>query len=454
MIDETPRPYKSKSPCDAPRIAISSSVTAEHVFLRRGAMLPSKYRGGGLQFCGRPSPLHDDRHAVPHGRRAANWPARLPAAPASLRAAAEISRAEVTGAELGSLAIAFHPGKIRPGAYSFVVGTAGSATLVLQTVLPALLQADGPSTIALEGGTHNPFAPPFDFLARAFLPLVNRMDLRHGEARAPGLHPWRREAHVDIDPAPRLHRLDLLERGPLRALCGRALVASVGERVAERELVVLGERLRIPSESLHREVLTNGPGNVVFVEVDSEHVTEVFTAFGERGVPAEIVATRAADEALGYLGAEVPVGEHLAEQLLVPMALAGGGAFRTGRAFLAHPPHAGRRDPRVPPLETRMTQVARSPGRSSGSALTAFRPRGAADLGDGEPCICVPAVDRGERSRQHPVDVERPSRWSISCWSIRAGQPLISRATGVPRLVEPGELDREVSLTGPRTRRR
>ena len=72
-----------------------------------------------------------------------------------------------------------------------------------------------------------------------------------------------------------------------------------------------------------------GPGNVVLLEVESEHVTEVFTGFGAPGVGAERVAQDAVTEARAYLAAGVPIGPHLADQLLVPIALAGGGAFRT-----------------------------------------------------------------------------------------------------------------------------
>src|SRR5262245_8861795 len=93
----------------------------------------------------------------------------------AVNAAAQVGQAEVIGASVGSQELTFTPGKISPGDYTFAVGTAGSATLVLQTVLPALLTAAQPSFLTLEGGTHNPHAPPFDFLARAFLPLIGRM---------------------------------------------------------------------------------------------------------------------------------------------------------------------------------------------------------------------------------------------------------------------------------------
>lgn len=93
----------------------------------------------------------------------------------AVNAAATICTATVDGAAIGSRELTFTPEKAKPGEYTFSIGSAGSTTLVLQTVLPALLTADGPSSLTLEGGTHNPHAPPIDFLERTFLPLINRM---------------------------------------------------------------------------------------------------------------------------------------------------------------------------------------------------------------------------------------------------------------------------------------
>src|SRR5947209_9921690 len=92
--------------------------------------------------------------------------------------AAEIGSAKVDGAEVKSQAFTFVPGQIVPGEYTFSIGTAGSATLVLQTLLPPLMAASAPSMLTLEGGTHNVHAPPFDFLQKTFVPLLNRMGWR------------------------------------------------------------------------------------------------------------------------------------------------------------------------------------------------------------------------------------------------------------------------------------
>src|SRR5574340_332692 len=96
----------------------------------------------------------------------------------AVKAAVRIGCAKVEGAVMGSKYLEFTPREVRPGEYRYSVGTAGSATLVLQTVLPALMLAGAPSQLTLEGGTHNPWAPPFDFLDRAMLPILRRMGPR------------------------------------------------------------------------------------------------------------------------------------------------------------------------------------------------------------------------------------------------------------------------------------
>lgn len=250
----------------------------------------------------------------------------------AVRAAAEVGRAKVEGAAVGSRKLTFVPGAIRPGEYRFAVGTAGSATLVLQTVLPALLTAEGPSRLTLEGGTHNPWAPPFDFLRRAFLPVICRMGPKvEATLGRPGFYPaGGGRFTVDIEPQPALRRIDLLERGELVGCAARAIVSRLPLAIARREIKTIQDRMPLSEDCLTAEPVDSpGPGNCVTVEVRSRQITEVFCGFGRKGVSAEEVAGEAAGQAEEYLAAGVPVGRHLADQLLVPMALAGGGSFRT-----------------------------------------------------------------------------------------------------------------------------
>jgi RNA 3'-terminal phosphate cyclase (ATP) len=254
----------------------------------------------------------------------------------AVKAAAKIGQADVTGANIGSTQLTFTPGRVAPGSYQFAVGTAGSATLVLQSVLPALLISDdqGQSThLTLEGGTHNPFAPPFDFLAKAFLPLLDRMGARvDAKLERYGFYPAGGGRFViAITPSKRLEPIELDERGKILDRRAMALVAHLPRSIAERELGVVHKKLSWPQEWLKVESTTNspGPGNIVMLEIESEKVTEVFTGFGERGVAAEAVADQAVVAARRYLASDVAVGEHLADQLLLPMALARGGSFTT-----------------------------------------------------------------------------------------------------------------------------
>ncbi len=250
---------------------------------------------------------------------------------AAVRAAAEVSSAEVTGDQLGSQELTFVPGQVQPGIYRFDIGSAGSTSLVLQTLLPGLISADRPSRLCLSGGTHNPMAPPIDFLAKVFLPLLARQGPRvEVVLERYGFYPaGGGRVQVTIEPGP-LSRLELLHRGEVRRRRICAVVSRLPISIARREVETARRRLGWkPKETEVREVDSPGPGNVVCIEIHYEHVTEVFTGFGQRGIPAEKVAARVAAEAKRYLQAEVPVGEHLADQLLLPMALAGGGRFRT-----------------------------------------------------------------------------------------------------------------------------
>ena len=249
----------------------------------------------------------------------------------AVKAAAEICDAGIEGAALGSRALTFRPGRLAAGDYFFDIGTAGSCTLVLQTVLPPLLVAPGESSVRIMGGTHNPAAPPFDFLARSFLPLLARMGAEVSlELTRHGFYPrGGGEIRARIRPAARLEPLSLTSRGEFMGGHAESYIAALPLHVAHRELAVIGKALGWTHEQLFVRGLANdvGPGNAVTITLQYLNVTEVLTGVGEKGVRAEEVAEAPAMEARAYLAATAPVGAHLADQLLLPMVLAGGGEF-------------------------------------------------------------------------------------------------------------------------------
>lgn len=252
----------------------------------------------------------------------------------AVRAAVQVGCAQVEGDAIGSTAITFVPGTAKGCDYTFAIGTAGSTTLVLQTVLPALLTAAEPSTLEISGGTHNGNAPTVHFLQKAFVPAIERLGPRVGvELVRHGFYPaGGGMIRVRIEPSKSLAPIEILERGRTTRRLAVASVAGLSGSIAKRELTVIANRLTFDEHELRIEQLPDacGPGNVIGIELESEHAAEVFTGFGERGVSAEKVAGRVAADVRRYLALDAPVGEHLADQLLLPMALAGGGAFRTG----------------------------------------------------------------------------------------------------------------------------
>jgi RNA 3'-terminal phosphate cyclase (ATP) len=250
----------------------------------------------------------------------------------SIEAARVVSNADVTGATLGSKEITFRPRTVTGGERTFSVGTAGSTTLVLQTVLPALLRASEPSTLVLEGGTHNPAAPPFEFLAWSFLPVLARMGAKvEVTLERPGFFPrGGGRLRVHVEPSS-LAALELEERGPSQGRRFLSISAGLPPAIAERQLRVARDRLGLGRDEIaridHPDEL--GPGNVVLVVHEFAGVTVVFSGFGDRGARAEEVAERAIGPSLRYLESKGAVDEHLADQLLVPMAMGRGGVFTT-----------------------------------------------------------------------------------------------------------------------------
>ena len=251
----------------------------------------------------------------------------------AIRAAAEAGDAAMEGDALGSRVLTFVPKTLRGGDYSVAIGSAGSTMLVLQTVLVPLLLAPEPSTLEIEGGTHNPTSPPFDFIERAYVPLLRRMGADvTAELVRPGFYPaGGGKVRVTITPAKELAPLALDERGEIVSRRARAVFANLPWTIAQREAREVAETLEWPEEWIEAHTITGslGPGNAVSIFVESEQVTDVFTGFGSRGVPAEKVAHDAAAEAKRYINSGAAVGEHLADQLLLPLAVGRGGSFTT-----------------------------------------------------------------------------------------------------------------------------
>lgn len=252
---------------------------------------------------------------------------------AAARAAAKVCGGELAGAKKGALELEFNPGPLAPGRYSFEIGTAGSTTLVLQTVFPLLALSGGESTAMIHGGTHNPMAPPAEFIAESFLPTARLAGfdadialVRHGFYPKGG-----GAIRATVRPQQKTPPLDLTAPVDWGRPEATVLITNLPEHVADRERMELADALRIDSGEVIVDALPGevGPGNAVMVRYRSGGRTALITAFGEPGKRAERVANEAAREAKNFARSGAAIDPRLADQLILLLALGPGGSFTT-----------------------------------------------------------------------------------------------------------------------------
>jgi RNA 3'-terminal phosphate cyclase (ATP) len=268
----------------------------------------------------------------------------------AVRAAAAICDATITGDEMGSQWLEFRPGgPPRAGDYTFDVaqvrrgGSAGAVSLVLQTVLLPLAVASGPSRVVLRGGTHVPWSPPFFYLSEVYLPTLARLGLQVTlELRRWGFYPaGGGEVVAQMEGgAEGVRPVSLTERGPLRRVWGVAVVsnlpAHIPQRMANRARNLLAEEGLVADLQAQR-VRANGPGAGIFLFIEHEHgVRAGFTAYGRKGLPAERVAEAAFRDLLKHRGGGAPVDMYLADQLIMPLAVAEGVSHFTACRVTEH----------------------------------------------------------------------------------------------------------------------
>ncbi len=249
-----------------------------------------------------------------------------------VKVAAEVCDASVDGAELGSVELVFRPGKVMGGDYSFAIGSGGSTTLVLQTLLPALLHAEKSSTVRIEGGTHNPMAPPFEFIEQCYLPVLWSMGVdANVKLERPGfMQAGGGVITAEISPIKKWKELQLIERGDAVETFGRVFHAHLPREIAEREIITASQLLEWPTNHIELRYANDsaGPGNAILLGARFANVCEITSGIAQQGKSSEAVATGVAKSLRSYLASSAPVGAHLADQLLLPMALAGGGEIR------------------------------------------------------------------------------------------------------------------------------
>jgi RNA 3'-terminal phosphate cyclase (ATP) len=295
-------------------------------------------------------------------RKARKKPGLMPQHLTCVRAAQLLSNAEVTGDQKGSTELLFLPKEIKGGDFYFDIGTAGSTSLVLQTIIPSIIFSNNPplppftkggqskllkekSTITLKGGTHVPFSPSFHYLDRIFASFLKRMGIDvHLSIESYGFYPkGGGRVRADIFPAKNIKPLNIMERGRVLRLTGYSGVGNLPLSIAERQrnallksLMTHGfteEQLVIPPcpplEKVGKgrfdiellDVSTPGQGTFIFIQSESENSIAGFSSLGERGKRAEIVGEEATIEFIEYYFTDAALDPHISDQIVLYLSL-------------------------------------------------------------------------------------------------------------------------------------
>jgi RNA 3'-terminal phosphate cyclase (ATP) len=290
----------------------------------------------------------------------------------AIRAAQQISRAKVSGATVGSKQFTFEPGVVQPGTYSFDVGTAGSTTLVLQTIALPLALANGNSTVTIIGGTHNPMAPCYEYLESVWAPLLALVGVHiYLQIKRAGFYPagggtieanimgtgdatadrlpstdYHSRSTADADtppvltPSSHLCPITILERGEIDSIDGFSAVARLPLSIAERQAKRAELKLATAGLTHHpincQSINAVSPGTVLFLNCRCRGAPAAFFGLGARGKPAERVADEAVDQLVEHFSKPGAIDPHAADQLVLPLALAPGRATFTTTKVTDH----------------------------------------------------------------------------------------------------------------------
>jgi RNA 3'-phosphate cyclase len=259
----------------------------------------------------------------------------------AVRAAAAISGAHVEGDQLGSTALLFEPGRIVFGRFHFEIGTAGSTSLVLQTVLVPLSLAGGTSQMTIRGGTHVPWSPSCHYLQWHWMPVMRRIGFDFDlELASAGFYPQGGgEIRTEIRPAKELAALTLTECGACRRIHGISAVARLDLRIAERQrsqAVRRLETLHVPIDIAVEQLPAGSPGSMLLLVAEFEAACWAFCSLGARGKPAERVADEAVKAFLAFHASGAAIDHFLADQLILPLALAPGTSTLSTESITPH----------------------------------------------------------------------------------------------------------------------
>lgn len=278
-------------------------------------------------------------------RKGRKKPGLMPQHLTCVRAAQLLSDSKVTGDFKGSTEFTFSPNTVRAGDFFFDIGTAGSTSLVLQTLIPSLIWSKRKTSVILKGGTHVPFSPSFHYITEVFAPALKRLGIRMEiTIESYGFYPkGGGRIRAEIYPATEINPLQVSDRGKILNITGYSGVGNLPLSIAERQKKAALDKIHsgMPDiscpESL--EILnaeTPGQGTFIFIKSKFENSLAGFTAIGERGKRAETVGEEAAGEFLQYYSTNGALDQHLTDQIVPYLSLCESGSIFTTSCITRH----------------------------------------------------------------------------------------------------------------------
>lgn len=258
-------------------------------------------------------------------RKGRKRPGLMPQHVTCVSAAASICHAGVSGNEKGSSELTFVPDRIMPGDYTFDIQTAGSCSLVFQTLLPPLILSGKTSDITIKGGTHVPFSPTYDYISDVFLPMLSRIGIKtESSIERYGFYPkGGGEVSFRIHPAATIKGMQFTSRGALLSVHGHSGVSNLPLSIAERQKMSVMQEMPLSDVDFRViEVPSYGQGTFVFLKGEYENSFAGFSALGERGKPAETVGREAAEQFIAFHNSSACLDPYLADQMVLYLSLA------------------------------------------------------------------------------------------------------------------------------------
>ncbi|MFA4828622.1 MAG: RNA 3'-terminal phosphate cyclase [Thermodesulfovibrionales bacterium] len=263
-------------------------------------------------------------------RKGRKNPGLMPQHLTCVRAMQLISDAEVAGDKIGSSVLVFKPKSVKAGEFFFDIGTAGSTSLVLQTIVPSLIFSSEKTSVILKGGTHVPFSPSFDYIAEVFAPVLGKMGIRiELKIESYGFYPkGGGKIRVDIFPAKDIKPLRVTERGAILMIKGYSGTGNLPLSIAERQKSAAIKKIQTEIKDLMQpvdieilNVSSPGQGTFIYLHSETEKAIAGFTSLGKRGKKAETVGEEAAEEFSKYYFTNVAFDRHLPDQIVLYLSM-------------------------------------------------------------------------------------------------------------------------------------